>query len=72
LLLLCIRAEILSQKDTPEAFKAQRMAYQVEQLKHNFGKRDEPIEALVLEWLSQPAVADEPYQAAWQRFSACR
>ena len=72
LLLLCIRAEILSQKDTPEAFKAQRMAYQVEQLKHNFGKRDESVEALVLEWLAQPAVADEPYQAAWQRFNACR
>lgn len=70
--LLCIRAEILSQKDTPEAYKAQRMAYQVEQLKLNFGKRDETMEALVLEWLAQPAVADEPYQAAWARFNACR
>ncbi|HMW72022.1 MAG TPA: DUF349 domain-containing protein, partial [Cellvibrionaceae bacterium] len=72
LLLLCIRAEILSQKDTPEAFKAQRMAYQVEQLQLNFGKRDETMEALVLEWLATPAVADEAYQAAWQRFAACR
>lgn len=72
LLLLCIRAEIFSQKDTPEAFKAQRMAYQVEQLKLNFGKRDESMEALVLEWLAQPAVADEPYLAAWQRFNACQ
>ncbi|MEY4590776.1 MAG: hypothetical protein RL497_2852 [Pseudomonadota bacterium] len=70
--LLCIRAEILRQKETPEAHKAQRMAYQVEQLKLNFGKRDETIEALVLEWLSQPGVADTPYQAAWQRFNACR
>ena len=48
------------------------MAYQVEQLKLNFGKRDESMEALVLEWLAQPAVADEPYLAAWQRFNACQ
>ena len=45
------------------------MAYQVEQLKLNFGKRDESMEALVLEWLAQPAVADEPYLAAWQRLT---
>lgn len=69
---LCIRAEILRQKETPEANKAQRMAYQVEQLKLNFGKRDETWEGLVLEWLGQPGVADAPYAAAWQRFNACR
>jgi hypothetical protein len=70
--LLCIRAEILSQKETPEAFKAQRMGYQVEQLKLNFGKRDETIEGLIIEWLSVPGVADEPYEAALQRFNACK
>ncbi len=70
--LLCIRAEILSQKETPEAFKAQRMAYQVEQLKLNFGKRDETMDSLVLEWLANVGVTDDPYKQAWQRFNACR
>jgi DNA repair protein SbcC/Rad50 len=70
--ILCIRAEILGQKETPEAFKSQRMSYQVEQLKLNFGKRDETIEALTLEWLSLPGVADEPYAVALQRFNACK
>jgi len=72
LLVLCIRAEILSQTETPDAFKAQRMAYQVEQLKLNFGKRDDNMDTLVLEWLAQPAVANEPYQAAMERFNTCR
>jgi DNA repair protein SbcC/Rad50 len=72
LLLLCIRAEILTQQETPEAFKAQRMAYQVEQLKQHFGRRDESLEQLTLEWLAQPAVSDEAYMSAWQRFSHCR
>jgi hypothetical protein len=70
--ILCIRAEIFGQKETPEAFKSQRMSYQVEQLKLNFGKRDETIEALTLEWLSLPGVADEPYAVALQRFNACK
>lgn len=70
--LICIKAEILRHQETPEAYKAQRMAYQVEQLKTNFGKRDETWEALVLEWLAQPGVADQAYQISWQRFNTCR
>lgn len=70
---LALRAEILTERETPEAHKAERMAYQVEQLKQGLNLRpSDTLESLSLEWLSLAGVADAPYEAAWARFSACR
>ena len=70
---LALRAEILTQRDTPDAYKSERMAYQVEQLKNGFAERREyTLEQLFLEWISVPGVADNAYAPAWERFNACR
>lgn len=72
---LCIRAEILTGRPTPDADKALRMQYQVETLKQNFGQvqeaNDQVMVELFGEWLSIPAVTDASYPALQDRFLAC-
>lgn len=73
--ILCIRAEILSGRPTPDADKALRMQYQVETLKQNFGQvqeaNDEAMVELFSEWLSIPAAPDTCYASLEERFLSC-
>jgi exonuclease SbcC len=63
--ILCIRAEILTGRSTPEEDKALRMQYQVESLQQNFGRTQEAGEQAMLElfseWLAVPAAPDATY-----------
>jgi len=70
--LLCIRAEILTGKPTPESDKALRMNYQVQQMQQAFGQRDSQIEALVQEWIMVGGVSDPDYPALLARFQDSR
>ena len=74
--LLCIRAEILVDQETPAEDKALRMQYQVSRLQQGFGQNSSPnsssIQDLVLEWVSAGAVASEIYQPLLKRFNKCR
>src|SRR5690606_23698365 len=69
--LLCIRAEILSGRETPDSDKSLRMNYLMQQLQHGLGKRDESLEALVFEWISVAGVADAVYDQLLKRFMEC-
>jgi hypothetical protein len=72
---LCIRAEILTGRPTPESDKALRMQYQVETLKQNFGQvqeaNDQIMVELFAEWLTVPAAPDACYLSLQERFLAC-
>ena len=75
LLQLCLRAEILTSLDTPEAYKAERMQYQITQMSQGLGQADK-IDAdsphtYTLEWLSIGAGLESSYAGLWQRFSLC-
>lgn len=66
--LLCIRAEIATSSDTPEADKDLRMNYLMKQLQQGMGKRDESLEPLIFEWITLGAATDENYRPLWERF----
>ena len=66
--LLCIRAEILRDQDSPEADKPLRMSYQMQQLQNGLGKPDNSAQDLLQEWLSLTAVPDPDYTELLQRF----
>lgn len=70
--ILCIRAEILTGRATPEEDKALRMQYQVESLKQNFGRTQEAGDRgmieLFSEWLVVPAAPDATYAKLQDRF----
>lgn len=75
LLQLCLRAEILTRLDTPEAYKAERMQYQITQMSQGLGQV-EKIDAdsphtYTLEWLSIGAGLESSYASLWQRFNLC-
>ncbi len=69
---LCIRAEILTGRATPEEDKSLRMQYQVESLKQNFGRAqeagDQTMIELFSEWLAVPAAPDAAYAKLQDRF----
>jgi hypothetical protein len=69
--LLCIRAEILTDRETPEADRALRMNYLMQQLQQGLGKRDETMEPLVFEWVALGAIDDTVYAPLLQRFMEC-
>jgi hypothetical protein len=73
--ILCIRAEILTGRPTPDVDKALRMQYQVETLKQNFGQvqeaNDQVMVELFTEWLTVPAAPDACYPALQERFLSC-
>lgn len=70
---LCIRAEILTGQETPEEYKAQRMEYQMAQLKQGLGQADkDSMDAYTQQWLETGAAEQSSYDALWQRFNLCR
>jgi hypothetical protein len=74
--LLCVRTEILADKETPAEDKQLRMEYQVECLKQGLGQaannaKDE-LNSLVFEWIKVPPVLDEPYVELVERFITTR
>ena len=73
---LCIRAEILCDRSTPETDKALRMQFQMSRLQQGFGQNrsDKPVEldAMVFEWLAVGPVATTIYQPLVDRFLKCR
>lgn len=74
--LLCIRAEILMDQETPPEDKALRMQYQVSRLQQGFGQNSSPngvsIQDLVIEWIAAGAVANAIYEPLLERFNHCR
>ena len=74
--LLCIRAEILVDQETPPEDKALRMQYQVSRLQQGFGQNSSPngvsIQDLVIEWIAAGAVANDIYEPLLERFNHCR
>lgn len=69
--ILCIRAEIANNQESPAEDKALRMQYQVQQLQQAFGQKkaaDTP-ETLALEWIAVPGVADPLYSELLKRFN---
>jgi len=74
--LLCIRAEILADQETPLEDKALRMQYQVSRLQQGFGQNSSPngvsIQDLVIEWIAAGAVANDIYEPLLERFNHCR
>ncbi len=73
--ILCIRAEILTGRPTPESDKTLRMQYQVETLKQNFGQvqeaNDQAMVELFGEWLAVPAASDVCALSLQERFLSC-
>ena len=74
--LLCIRAEILADQETPPEDKALRMQYQVSRLQQGFGQNSSPngvsIQDLVIEWIAAGAIANDIYEPLLERFNHCR
>ncbi len=68
--LLCIRAEILTERSSPDEDKALRMEYQMQQLQQGLGKVQDSAEQLLLEWLSLGGVSDPDYSRLLARFQA--
>ncbi len=67
--LLCIRAEILANKDSPAEDKTLRMQYQVQALQENFGAaRADTQEQLAREWISYRGCPTKELAALQQRF----
>lgn len=69
--LLCVRAEILTNRETPEADKPLRMTYLMQQLQQGIGQRDENPESLTFEWIALAAVDDANYEPLFRRFMEC-
>jgi hypothetical protein len=73
---LCIRAEILSDRPTPDEDKSLRMQYQVSRLEQGLGQKapDKKAElnAMVLEWVAVGPVSTAIYQPLLERFLQCR
>ena len=73
---LCIRAEILTDQETPAEDKALRMQYQVSRLQQGFGQttfaNDPNIQDLTLEWVAVGPVPTDIYQPLLERFQRSR
>jgi hypothetical protein len=73
---LCIRAEIISNQETPAEDKALRMQYQVSRLQQGFGQttsaNDPNIQDLTLEWVAVGPVPTDIYQPLLERFQRSR
>jgi len=73
---LCIRAEILCDRPTPETDTALRMQMQMSRLQQGLGQnmRDKQTEldAMALDWVVVGPVATVVYQGLVERFLKCR
>jgi len=72
---LCIRAEILTNRDTPAEDKELRMQYQVSRLQQGFGQNTSAsgvnIQDLTLEWIAVGPVPTKIYHQLLKRFQKC-
>lgn len=69
--LLCIRAEILADQETPESDKQLRMEYQVQLLQKGLGAQrlsDNASLSIAKEWCGVGPVSEEEYKALFERF----
>lgn len=66
--MLCIRAEILLDQESPAEDRNMRMNYLMQQLQQGLGQHDITTESLAYEWVSVAAVNDEIYQPLFIRF----
>lgn len=69
--ILCIRSEILAEKETPASDKALRMEYQVNMLRQGLGANSAASNAkldIALEWAKVGPVAERDYEALATRF----
>jgi len=73
---LCIRAEIITDSETPAAEQSLRTTFQVNQLQQSFGRKIQDtaaeFEGLVFEWIAAGAVEERDYDTLFARFNACR
>jgi exonuclease SbcC len=73
---LCVRAEILTESETPASEQSLRTAFQVNQLQQNFGRKIQDtaseMENLVFDWVTTGAVDAKEYEALFDRFNTCR
>ena len=74
--MLCIRAEILTDRPTPAEDQPLRREYQVQRLIKNMGQGtrvdDTELNALALEWISAGSIDEVTYLSLLERFKRCR
>lgn len=74
--MLCIRAEILTDRPTPSEDLALRRDYQLQRLVQGMGQRpridESQLDALALDWVRVGPVEEAPYVALQRRFLSCR
>jgi hypothetical protein len=74
--LLCVRAEIATERATPDEDQALRRSYQLERLVQVMGRREEAAvndwESLALEWAGVGPVSPQDYESLLARFRLCR
>ena len=74
--MLCIRAEILTDRPTPPEDQTLRREYQLQRLVQSLGQGlradAEPLDAMVLEWVGAGPVEDAVYEPLLLRFRSCR
>ena len=74
--MLCVRAEIATERATPAEDQALRRSYQLQRLVQGMGQRQEPTvfnwEALVLEWAGVGPVPPAMHESLLARFRQCR
>lgn len=66
---LVMRADILAGRESPEAERPARMAYQIQQMQQGLGKREVQFSDLQTEWFATPALAAD-YDQLLARFMA--
>lgn len=71
---LCVQAEIINERETPEADRQLKLQYQVDQLKHGLGRQNPLLnmdfETFMLHWLDLPALPASLYLPYEQRMLA--
>ena len=73
---ICIRAEILCDRPTPDADKALRMQFQMSRLQQGLGQKlpdkKADLDAMVFEWVAVGPVSTAIYEPLAARFLQCR
>jgi len=73
--MLCIRAEILTDNDTPAEDQTLRREFQLRRLTQRMGQgatAPDDMNALTLEWIAAGPTPTEAYKALLERFNRCR
>ena len=71
---ICIRAEILTDSETPTSDQALRREYQLQRLVKGMGREspNDSIETLIFEWIAVGAVTTDVYMDLLARLERCR